>query len=1136
MFLGKTMAVSIEIITIPIGSQLVSAIGTDDLDDQNDFTALILLDANGTGLTGSDITFSTGASLVSLTGSNSAWEATIRPPVTAGTLTITIAANAFTEGNVETSKDIRVSTGFPDDDAETPTELFTHSHTNANGIALSPTRILISRTISDLDISFYTYSGTEQTGERLTDTSKFGGPLDYFNGDLIVGTNPSKRFRLSDLSEVSQLFNIAQCHTRLGYTRATILGDRDIEILPYDATASTERIDYDLGIPFSTINVITASGDLLYLTSTFSLSNALQGFALAEITQDDDIVFRKYLNANNAIGGNRFQDISIYDNTLYGLTGQGVYTLDIRPYRPIAKNTKATIYPVFANEGDTLPLSQYCPDAHTITFATGFDKPTYLSINADNEIEIASNAVTETQPVLVKLTGINYIDSVDFQFYLIIVQAANPTVRDVADLAMYASTTFNLFDIVDNATAITLRSGQTQPTGSSISNGIFTIGTAGGTAYFTATNANGDTNFEIAIDVVSVDADNFSDTFRYRTEIAGIDVSADVKGTPTVSESIDEVRLNVNTANRVNLTLRSDSTNGFKFNGGLADNFWDANSLNADGFQEPIKVYIESLISGSYVRSLLFSGRIHEPAASISEAEVRISAVDITTRLRNALTSDFGTLTKWDSLKQQSDAVNYEGVNIPESSLLPIQLGTGTAWADRTKLDISRLPLSSEGPAESNAGYLTSQDFRTAGGFLASLPILRFKTEHRAEDVRFLIKQIAINKDIYQTQIDIPAIQRDTPFILNRGSVPFSIEDTRITRLPTDWVHDSTNDRVLTLLSNPESHIADLLVQYNLDSDSYRILHTFDKGISVHRITRRTSTDYYILSAKAIAQDRSASALPRAIDSTGYAYDSIAEGSEIKILRYNASTDTLTEHVDETGTRPAQLGIHYHIGFENTVYIDDFEGIVADYRGSFKWQGSNLYYRYATPSEFGVARVNTSGTTTEMIDQAVGGYHNHLNFAFDVTSGGDIYFVYSVGDTDESSLVIKRRTSAGVETTILTDTQDLADLTALDDAGGAYLGCHECLFHDDTLYMLCPIQRVDADDASPPVYTRSREKAAGMVLFSCDVTAGTPSLTVIETWDFVSHSACNLIVHDNAVHYTEQPIAASKFLPINSDL
>ena len=911
-------------------------------------------------------------------------------------------------------------------------------------------------------------------------------------------------------------------HTRLGvmFLSTSVFVNLNLRIYPYDGSDFTSQ-SVSMSPPAAHQN------DLLY---------SYRG--LHRITEEDDFEFVKDLNIDlpttTGFGSSR-SSLAIHQDTLYSANQTGVYTLDIRPYRPISTNTKTTIYPVFANEGDAIPLKQYCPDAHTLTFATGFDKPSYLSINADNELEITSNAVTETTPVLVRVTGINYIDSVDFSFYLIIVKAANPTVRDVTDLAMYASTAFNLFDIVDNATAITFRSGRTQPTDSSISNGIFTIGTVGGTAYFTATNSNGSTNFEIAIDVVSVDADNFSDTFRYRTEIAGIDVSADVKGTPTVSESIDAVRLNVNTANRVNLTLRSDSTNGFKFNGGIADNFWDANSLNADGFQEPIKVYIESLISGSYVRSLLFSGRIHEPAASISEAEVRVSAIDLSTRLRNALASDFGTLTKWDALKQQSDEVNYEGVNIPESSLLPIQLGTGTAWADRTKLDISRLPLPSEGPAQSNTGYLTSQDFRTAGGFLASLPILRFKTEHRAEDIRFLFKQLGINKNIYQTQIDIPAIERETPFILNRGSVPFSIEDTRITRLPTDWVHDSTNDRVLILLSNPESHIADLLVQYDLGSDSYRSLHTFDKGISVHRIARRTSTDYYILSAKAISQDRSAARLPRTIDSTGYIYDSLAAESEIKILRYNASTDTLTEHVDEDDSRPPQLGIHYHVGFENSIYIDEFEGIVADYRGTFKFQGGNLYYRYATPSEFGVARVNTGGTTTEMIDQTTLNYHNWLNFAFDLTSGGDIYFVYSEGDTDESSLVIKRRTSAGVESTILTDTQDLADLTTLDAGGGAYLGCYEVLFHDDTLYMLCPIQRADYDEDDDET-TRSQTKAAGMALLSCDITAGTPSLTVIETWDFAIHGGCNLVVHDGNVHYTEQPIAAERFKPINPSL
>ena len=1245
------MAVTITFTTIPIGSILTSTIASDEPESKNDFRVRIITSENGTGLTESDITFSTGASLVELTGDNAAREATIRPPTTAGTLTLTIGADAFTEGNAETSLDIRVSTSFPDTDAEDPTLLFDTGKSATQGIAVTPTRILISDTVSsDKVIHKFTHAGTEMTGERI-ETQTTIGVLDYLNGDILMR---QRRYALEDFRQISSypVGNAVVIATELGVTffvSNTVTDTTDVYVYSWDSSVAPE----DISISNNTLEHtdflgryqrVAEQGGLLYLQNIAS-TTIERGYGLAEITDRATINFIKRLNITINASTNTSSDLYAYQDTLYILNiDDEVRTLDIRKYRPLTKNTKTTIYPVFANEGATLPLLQLCPDAKEIVFGVGFDKPDYLSINADNEIAIASNAVTETQPVLVKLTGINYIDSIDFEFYLIIEQAANPTVRDITDLAMYASTTFNLFDVVDNATSITFRTGQTQPTGSSISSGIFTIGTVGGTAYFTATNSNGSTNFEIAIDVVSVDPDNFSDTFRYRTEIAGIDVSGDVKGTPIVSESIDEVRLNVVTANRVNLTLRSDSTNGFKFNGGLADNFWDANSLNADGFQEPVKVYIESLISGSYVRSLLFSGRIHEPAASISEAEVRISAVDISTRLRNTLVSDFGTLTKWDALKQQSDAVNYEGVNIPESSLLPIQLGTGTAWSDRTKLDISRLPLSSEGPAQSNTGYLTSQDFRTAGGFLASLPILRFKTEHRAEDVRFLIKQAAINKDIYQTQIDIPAIQRDTPFILNRGSVPFSIEDTRITRLPTDWVHDSTNDRLLIPLSNPESHIADVIVQYDLGSDAYRILHTFDKDISVHRIARRTSTDYYILSAKAISQDRSAAALPRAIDSTVFAYDSISEGSEIKILRYNASTDTLTEHVDEDDSHPPQLGIHYHVGFENDLYVDEFEGIVADYRGSFKFQGSNLYYRYATSSEFGVARVNTSGTTTEMIDQGTLNYQNHLNFAFDVTSGGDIYFVYSEAadavllyeaqsssvssvattftndlsdislpvririevksvrvfagdvltmsgtDTDGntitedidlsqhigsgrsftvfttrayatltefdstdldglstgsrlslnavpiSSLWIKRRTSGGVETTRFTDTKALDALTALDDAGGAYLGCHEALFHDDNLYMLCPIGRVDSDGASPPVYTRSRENAAGMVLYSCDVTASTPSLTVIEKWDFVAHSACNLTIHDGNVHYVEQPIAASKFLPINSSL
>ena len=273
--------------------------------------------------------------------------------------------------------------------------------------------------------------------------------------------------------------------------------------------------------------------------------------------------------------------------------------------------------------------------------------------------------------------------------------------------------------------------------------------------------------------------------------------------------------------------------------------------------------------------------------------------------------------------------------------------------------------------------------------------------------------------------------------------------------------------------------------------------------------------------------------MPRTSDSTGYAYDSVAEGSIIDIRHYHADTAVLNVSPAAAGADlQPQLGIHYHIGFENEIYVDEFEGIVSEYRGAFKSLGTDIYYRYATDQRFGVARLLNNGSTRQIVSETTLNYHNWLNFGFDMLSNGTVYFVYATGDATESTLTIKSVIS-GTEATVFTDTQDLADLTHLDSRGGAYLGAYEAVFHDDVLYFFAPIQRVDVDGSD---VTRSREKAAGLVLFSCNVTAGTPELTVVEKWDFVTHSACNLTVHDGSVHYVERPIAAEVFKPINPDL
>lgn len=1273
------MPVSLEIISIPIGSQLVRSIGNNDPDDLNDFDVLLLFSEN-VNLPQSGVSISSGSSIIAFEGANSVWIATIRPPQTSGIVTVTVTANAVSQGNPETRKDIRVTTFFADADAEVPTRLFNHNLSDSwgasgsgLGITVTPNRILISSSAftsgnnTRNHIDFFTHSGTHQSSETFAVShSKRAriGKIDAINGDLFWGRRSP--IEVSGFFEGPSILNgDAFAHTRLGY--ASYSGAAEILFQPYDL--EVERIPHALDA-FSTNRSnfdksFTHQNDLLYLYKGYPFDNSFRGstFTLVEITQDDAIEIVAHLNIAGSPDGSTFRDIAIFGDTLYLISSSrtpggsavtpAVYTFDIRKYRPLAKNTKTTIYPIFANEGDTIDLTQFAPDAERIVFDVGYDKQLHLSINVSNKLGVGSGA----QTCFVKLKAINRIDATEtdsFGFYLIVRRAEAPVWRKVSALTMRAGSRYDLFQLVPDAESIVFRVGAGVPRlqGSSLSNGVFTVGTVGGVAEFTARKGGRNSHIAIRIDVLKEfgvgNPSHNSEVSGYRVEIAGIDVTADVREFPSVSETLDPVVINEYRVNEASITLRNE---GGKYNSDLAGNFWETHGLNAGGFQEGLKIWTEHVDGRGDLaptENLLFSGVINESFVPIKGATFKMNGSDISSRLRKALVQGFGTREKWDALRKQSDEDSYAGIYVPDPGLGPMQVGTGKARSDRTDLEISRLELPSEGPTPENTGYMTPNEFRTAGGFLPENPLLRFMGEHQSEDVRFLIHQLSINKEVYNTEIDIPGVTVKDPFLLNRGSIAFSVEPTRTTRLPVGWVHDPTKGRILILLSNPEAHIADLLVQYNLSSDSYRVLHTFDKGIAVHRIERRNATNYYILTSSKIAQDRSARELPRQTDGAGYAYDSLAEGSAIKIYHYSTSTGTLTEHVAEDDSFPPQLGIHYYAGFENSLYVDEFEGIVSSYRGAFKWQSGNLYYRYAKDGELGVARVNAAGTTTKMIGQAVGKYQNHLNFAFDINSSGTIYFVYAEGDSETSTLFIKRRASNGTETTIFSETRGVGHFDELGFDFGAFFGVHEVLFHNNQLYILVPIQKADLGDGTrsvvnPDVHIeqrsaeksgernvttstnlnpsnrilapgediplridfdgsvsgatqddltvyggtiqsfsissdridltirpdskvrhkniiidlaedavdqgneawritidfgtqRSRTKTSGMALYRCNVTAARPSLTVIDTWDFVHLAGCNLTVYDGNVHYVEQPSASQKFKPYNPNL
>ena len=1232
--------------TIPTGSQFSQSIGADDPEDLNDFSVLVIFNENVTGLTLDDFTltaalenvtradYSDSVQLLTLAGENSVYLLKIRPPAPQSIyywgrstahrqhsviLTLTLRANAVDQRNPVQRTRIRVSKRFPDADAETPTRLFSHSLQRATGLTATPNEIVIKHA---QQLHRYSHTGTFLGTRDLG--REYGEGLDYINGDyLLRGKNNVgiKRIRGSDFAEVRG-YNFVQETTRFIHTRLGVLlvATRSANFLvqPYDSRdhPSDAPIEYSR-LPDS--GAIAHQNDFLYTEDH-----------LYVINENDEISHVKSLNT-----GLSTRTRAIYQDRWFGLTSAEVHSVDIRKYRPVAINTKTTIYPVFADAGDRIDLKQFSPDAERIVFDVGYNKPPFLSINSRNEL--VTTAAAET--CVVKLKAINRIDATEtgrFGFYLIIRQARSPVWRDVSELTMRAGSRYDLFQLVSDATSIEFRAGAgfPRPAGSRLSNGVFTVGSVGGDTHFTARNGTGVSHIEITIDVVQgIGGGNpahSAEVFRYRVEIAGRDVTPDLLGFPSVSETLDPVVINEYRVNEASIDLRNEQG---KYNNATPGNFWETHGLNAGGFQNTVKIYTEHQDSrGNWIENLLFSGVINESFEPMGKATFKLNCVDISSRLRKARVQDFGTLEKWDALRKESDEDTYEGTYLPERTLVPMQVGTGEARSDRTDLDISRLELPSEGLAPENTGYMTPTAFRTAGGFLEENPVLRFKTAHRSEDVRFLMNQLAINKEVYNIEVDIPGVEVADPFLLSRGSVAFSVEPTRTTRLPVDWVHDATNDRLLILLSNPEQHISDLLVQYDMDTDAYRVLHTFDKGVAVHRIARRSATHFYILISDTSSQDGSKppGSQRKTSDGQSFRWDAAAHGSNIRIHHYNAATRTLTEHVGRNNNFPPQLGIHYYVGFENGIYTDEFEGIAPLYRGAFKWVGSHLYYRYAKAGEFGVARVNASGTTERLLRDTAVGKWNHLNFAFDVTSTGTVYMascesvdalkvaegrgagglidgtvlnnlsslkrptrlkivtggylatlgtIISVAITgtdadgktftngsyrgtvqgaytqekyqtitsvrtrsryhttgtyeiftdfgDLYNLVIKRRTSNGTITTLLSETLDI-------DSNKVFLGVHETLFHNNQLYLLVVEAHLNTDNTDT-LFVDVRTSAT-MALYRCNVTAANPTLTRIDTWDFVSRGACNLTVHAGRVHFSEHSPAQTLFKPINPDL
>ena len=647
-----------------------------------------------------------------------------------------------------------------------------------------------------------------------------------------------------------------------------------------------------------------------------------------------------------------------------------------------------------------------------------------------------------------------------------------------------------------SADSITWQSGFTPPPVFTLTDGELTItGNLAQTTYtvsFTAIKGSlaTDTTFDIDVLRRSVEVP-YSETIRFRTEVAGVDITQDMSGSPTVSKNVDAIHVNQSTVNDCEITLKNGTA---YYSSSTPNNFWQTHGLQADGYSAPMKLFVDSLVGGTWIPSLLFSGFVLKTRASINDVTLTLICVDDSYRLRDVFATDIG-IPKQAHLYSPDDEDNYEGIYTPETALTPfLPQSARFAVSGQTQLTLSNLENPSAGPVDRDIIHVTGSDARTQGGYRDDAPIVGIRTSLKEKPIAFWIRALANAAQLYNPQIEYLTPTLSDRFITNRGALAFESDETRATRTPVDWMYDSSNAFVYVLLSNPEAHVRDRLVVYDTVLDTFEVIHTFDTGLYVHQLTTTDFDNFYFMATSVVgAVDGSRVPKPPQSETFSRNADS-AQSESTQILRWVRSTGILTDNF--VNTTQVQGGAHYFAGFANKHHVQEYEGIVTENRTPFEFQSNALYYRYATESAFGVGRVDTAGMTTVLFTETPDAYYNHLNSAFDIQSNGTVYFGYVEGGeyNEDTTLTLKSRTSAGVITTVFTDSQTLNQLTVLDDAGGAYSGVHELLYYNNKIYLVVQIQRVryeDADDGSNTNRYRDYTKSAGAVLYEVNTDRDT---------------------------------------------
>lgn len=1131
-------------------TRYVQAIGDDDPDDVNDVPIRFMWRADAAGFEKSDIRVE-GATLQGELERyrDNFYEVRVRPPDTGtGMYTVTVKANAITGGNTE------VAASFNWTDTVAGEELFDWNTAIPNiqqgpvgnqsygpeiGFIVEAKRVRILTRLDSTGsyankIFTLLHDGSRLTAEDLDVSSTVNIAPGYLNLGLSLVNNLWFAHVHVQVNSIQRPDIYRSYWTYLGsdawqrfYPSQFGISNSDFGAFSGTYQSGQQALSADMnrwGLFFPSkynsrifarnfagmqqnITDITAGaptvalGDRVYVRgSVYRVISNSSGVAVESET----------LTVSPAMDG----DIAVYGKWLYYTSGTKLYRVDLEKSR--APAVRARILPQFVKAGESLSLKHLVNGAETLLFESGYAVPDYLSIDADLNVSVATGVLQDDTCELVKLRAFNKRAETPVAFYLVVLKERLPEWKAIETLPIDNGETVNLFDLVPNAKRVEWKTGFTVPSGYSLTGGELTVANQTSEAptpiELTAFNDEGSRDKTFSVQARVPAAIVSSEAYRYRLLIEGIDVSGDLLAIPNIHQSLDVINPNEFVSDDASFTLRSPAG---RYDGRVAGNFWDTNSLNKNGYLSEIELWVDILDTGTVQSKLLFQGLILEVQSSLNSVNARVNCVDRTYTLKNTPVEAVG-IEKFSALRPVQET--YQGEYAPEASMLPILRDTATVVSGSTPVPVTTYMNAPEAFAGEPTCYVTENRVLTRGGYLDDAPLLKFKTPYRRRHLTSLIKEISEVSGFFNAKVDIrnasPAARKH---ITSRGNVAFNIEQTKTVRTVVDWTHDPTNDRFYLLLSHPSVYIQDLLVMYTPADDRYETVNVFDPGVQVVSLTTSDFESFYILATRANDFDRSESPDPANHNAAVFDnLDSSRETEETRILKYVKSTGALTTFIDGDDTHPAQIGLHYMAGFENARHLRLREGTFSEARSTFRIHNNQLYYRYAKWGSFGVARATPGGTTAAILSAEKDDYFNYLNFDFDIAENGDVYMVYAEGTHAAATLKVQQYdASAGSSTVIFQDTESM------------WLGCHEVRLHNNRLYCVLPIQRVV--DGNRDIKRSASAVFAGIHVFSRYVK-------VLKPYDYVQLSCRSLTVHENDLYFAEYPDASTHYAPCNPDL